>query len=91
MRFKYLDENYSPSQILWGMQTELTTTRNTLRELAHVDIPLEDNKMFHKTMMDLLQLQDDLSALRHTASREKIECLLNDPFKDYVPFPEVML
>lgn len=89
MRFKYLDENYSPSQILWGLQTELTTTRNTLRELAHVDIPLEDNKVFHKTMIDLLQLQEDLSTLRHTASREKVECLA-DPLKDYVPFPEVM-
>lgn len=90
MRFKYLDENYSPSQILWGMQTELTTTRNTLRELAHVDIPLGENKLFYKAMIDLLQFQEDLASLRHVASREKVACISIDPFKDYVTFPEVM-
>lgn len=72
--FKYLDENYSSSQLIWGLLGNLSNITRTLEELYQYDILLH-NKDFHKVMFQLDELNVSLSTLRHYACREKLCCM----------------
>lgn len=71
MKYKYLDENYSPSHVLWGFRGQLITMVHSLEELYSVDFSLHV-KDYHKVMMLLDDLDTAIGNLRHSASRVKL-------------------
>ena len=72
-----LDGNYSPSQELWGIVTELDVLRQKLVQVIEVDDELKYSKDYYHAMISIGDASDYIRKLRPRASREKVSNIID--------------